>query len=382
MRTCRTVDLPAGAMKTVALDAMGGDHAPRVEVAGAIDAARTGRVRLLLVGDERALTRELGRHSGAGRLPVEVRHASEVITMHDHPSAAVRRKTDASMRVAVNLVRDGEADAVVSAGNSGAMMACGLFVLKRLPGVDRPAILTTFPTRSGQAALLDMGANVDCRPLHLVQFAVMGQCFARAVHGKARPTVGILSNGSEEHKGTELTREANAVLREHPSSEFDYLGYVEGKDVFSGRVDVVVCDGFTGNLVLKVTEAAAETLVGLLGEQIRSGILSRLFALGLLPVFRRVKARMDYAEQGGAPLLGINGVAIICHGGSNPRAIKNALLGAASHADYQLAGRIRTAVEGHAPLAASARNGGGDGREGREAGERPGARRDEAGAGT
>jgi glycerol-3-phosphate acyltransferase PlsX len=342
-------------MKTVALDAMGGDNAPEVEVAGALAAAKSGEVRVVLVGDERELTAELRRQGGASNLPVEVRHASQVITMQDHPSSAVRRKTDASMRVAFNLVKDREADAVVSAGNSGAMLACGLFVLKRLPGVDRPAILTTFPTRGGNAALLDMGANVDCKPLHLIQFAVMGACFARMVHTKPRPAVGVLSNGSEEHKGTDLTREASAALREHPSKEFEYLGYVEGRDIFSGRVDVVVCDGFSGNLVLKVTEGAAETLIGVLKREINAGLLSRLFALGLLPTFRRVKAFMDYAEQGGAPLLGVDGVAIICHGGSNAKAIKNALLGGARYANYGLSGAIHASLDEHGSLVASAR---------------------------
>jgi len=342
-------------IKTVALDAMGGDNAPGVEVVGALDAARTGEVRVILVGDAPRVEAELSRHGGAGGLPLEVRHASQVITMEDHPSKAVRRKTDASMRVANNLVRDGDADAVVSAGNSGAMMASGLFVLKRLKGVDRPAIVTTFPTRDGQAALLDMGANVDCRPLHLVQFAIMGATFARLVHGKQSPVVGVLSNGAEEHKGTDLTRDTHHLLREHPSEDFRYLGYVEGRDIFSGRVDVVVCDGFTGNLVLKVTEGAAETLVGFIKDAIRDSLLSRVFALGLVPAFRRVKARMDYAEQGGAPLLGVDGVSVICHGGSNVRAIRNALIGAARLADFDLSGAIRDAVHRHGDLVAAAK---------------------------
>jgi glycerol-3-phosphate acyltransferase PlsX len=328
--------------KTIALDAMGGDNAPHVEVEGAVAAARSGKVRVLLVGDGAVLERELARR-GAARLPIEVRHATQVITMHDQPSTAVRRKTDASMRVAMALVQSGEADAVVSAGNSGAMMACGLFLLKRLEGVDRPGILTTFPTRTGLAALLDMGANVECRPLNLVQFAVMGAAFSRLVHGKGRPRLGVLSNGAEEHKGTDLTRETHQLLRDHPAN-FDYLGYVEGRDIFSGKVDVVVCDGFSGNLVLKVTEGVAETLASFVKEAIRGSLFSRLFALGLLPAFRRVRARMDYAEQGGAPLLGVNGIVIICHGGSNTKAIKNALLGAARLSDSGLTGAIREAI--------------------------------------
>jgi phosphate acyltransferase len=340
-------------MKTIALDAMGGDNAPVVEVEGAIAAARAASVRVVLVGHERRLRAEL-RQRGAGSLPIEVHPASQVITMHDAPSAAVRRKKDASMRVAANLLRDGEVDAVVSAGNSGAMMACGLFVLKRQPGVDRPAILTTFPTTSGQAALLDMGANVECRPINLVQFAVMGAAFASTMHDKKHPRVGLLSNGAEEHKGTQLTRETHRLLEQGPT-HFDYRGYVEGRDIFSGAVDVIVCDGFSGNLVLKVTEGVAETLASFLKQSIRQSIISKLAALALLPAFNRVKARMDYAEQGGAPLLGVDGVSIICHGGSNSKAIKNAIIGAGRFVDRGLPQVITRSVEAHEELIAAAK---------------------------
>lgn len=341
-------------MKTVAVDAMGGDNAPQVEVEGAVEAARSGQVRVVLVGDETRLRGELQRLGARNLLGLSVRHATEVITMHDPPSAAVRRKKDSSMRVAVERVRDGAADAVVSAGNSGAMMACSLFVLKRLPGVDRPAILTTFPTRTGNAALLDMGANVECRPLHLVQFAVMGATFARQVHNKRRPRVGLLSNGAEDHKGTELTRETHRLLRGGPA-EFEYVGYVEGRDVFSGRVDVVVCDGFSGNLVLKVTEGVAETLASFLRDAINASLLGRAAAVALLPTFKRVKRRMDYAEQGGAPLLGVCGSCIICHGGSNAKAIKNAILGAGRSAADDLAGAIGASMDSHAELVDASR---------------------------
>jgi phosphate acyltransferase len=357
--------LRSGLLKTIALDAMGGDHAPQVEVEGAVEAARAGGVRVLLVGDQKALTAELERRGvKQGDLPLEIRHASQVITMHDAPSQVVRRKTDSSMRVAVELCKSDQADAVVSAGNSGAMLACGLFALKRLPGVDRPAILTTFPTRRGTAALLDMGANVDCKPVHLTQFAVLGATFARVMHGKARPRVGLLCNGSEEHKGTELTRQTHQVLqsgvgrRDAPKAGapgFDYLGYVEGRDIFSGDVDVVVCDGFTGNVVLKVTEGVAETLVAFLKEAIGASLVSKVLALGLVPAFRRMKARMDYAEQGGAPLLGVQGTAIICHGGSNARAIRNAILGAGRFVDSDLCGALARAIEDHRTLSEAAR---------------------------
>ncbi len=341
-------------MQTIALDAMGGDNAPRVEVAGAIDAVKTGKVRVVLVGDQPSIEAELRRQGAHSLKTIEVHHTSQVITMHDPPSTAVRRKKDASMVVAFKLIKDGQADAVVSAGNSGAMMASALFILKRLRGIDRPAILTTFPTRKDAAVLLDMGANVECRPLNLVQFAIMGASFAQLRLQKMRPKVGLLSNGSEEHKGTALTRETHALLSKY-KVEFDYLGYVEGRDIFSGNVDVVVCDGFTGNLVLKVTEGAAETLVAFFKQSIKRSLLSRLIALGLYPSFKQVKDRMDYAEYGGAPLLGVNGVCIICHGGSNEKAIKNALLGAGQYTRSDLAGAINQAIDGHQPIITAAK---------------------------
>lgn len=337
-------------MKTVALDAMGGDNAPMVEVEGAIAAVRSAPIRVILVGDKDRIEAELRRRGAAGERAIEVHHTSQVITMHDPPSAAVRRKKDSSMRVAVNLQKEGKADAVVSAGNSGAMMACGLFVLKRLRGVDRPAILTTFPTLRGQAALLDMGANVECRPLNLVQFAVMGASFARVVHHKALPRVGVLSNGAEEHKGTSLTRETHRILDSRPSPALEYIGYIEGRDIFTGKVDVVVCDGFTGNMVLKVTEGAAETLAQFLKESIERSLLFKLAAFALVPAFARVKARMDYAEQGGAPLLGVDGICIICHGGSNSKAIKNALLSAGRLVDREIPAFLSRAISEHEEL--------------------------------
>jgi phosphate acyltransferase len=365
-------------MKTVALDAMGGDHAPLVEIEGAVDAARTGEVRVILVGDRAPLEKLLARRDRTRGLPIEIRHASQVITMHDHPSVAVRRRADSSMRVAAGLVRSGDADAVVSAGNSGALLACGLLVLGRVKGVDRPAISTTFPTiasSEGRVVILDVGANVECRPLHLVQFAVMGAAFARGMHGKARPRVGLLANGVEEHKGTDLTREANRLLREGcgAAGRIDYVGYVEGRDLCGGGVDVVVCDGFTGNLLLKVTEGVGETLAAFLAEAIRRSWASRLLALGLLPAFRSVRRRMDYAEQGGAPLLGVKGVAIVCHGGSNRVAIKNAILQAARLVDARLGVAVEEELSAHRALVEAARGHGGVEPEKRAAGRGEGA---------
>jgi glycerol-3-phosphate acyltransferase PlsX len=278
-----------------------------------------------------------------------VRHAPDVITMHDPPSMAVKQKKQSSMRVCFDLVKAGEADAVVSAGNSGAMMACGLFVLGRLPGVERPAIVTTFPTSAGECALLDMGANIDPKPAVLAQFAVLGSVYARLLHGKARPKVGLLSNGSEDHKGTPLTRDAHQLLvRAEPpdGGSFQYVGYVEGRDIFRGEVDVVVTDGFTGNVVLKSVEGAAEVFYDMVREEVsRSGPLAKLGAALIQSALRRLQRRTDYAEHGGAPLLGVDGVVIIGHGRSNARAIQSALRVAANAVEKGVVDAIEKGLE-------------------------------------
>jgi glycerol-3-phosphate acyltransferase PlsX len=286
---------------------------------------------------------------------VRVHHAPEVITMHDAPAVAVRQKKRSSMRACFDLVKAGEVDALVSAGNSGAMMACGLFVLGRSPGVERPAIITTFPTMKGQCALLDMGANVDPRPQVLAQFAVLGSVYARLHHGKRRPNVGLLSNGAEEHKGTALTRETHALLERARADgagvEFDYVGYVEGRDIFHGDVDVIVTDGFTGNVLLKGLESLAEAVFHMVAAEVRRGsLLEKLGALLMRPALRRFRRKTDYAETGGAPLLGVEGVALICHGGSDARAIKNAILAARRFAELDLARQLRQAVGSHGLL--------------------------------
>jgi len=269
--------------------------------------------------------------------------------MHDAPSMAVKQKKKSSMRVCFDLVKAGEADAVVSAGNSGAMMACGMLVLGRLPGVERPAIVTTFPTRVGECALLDMGANVDPKPAVLAQFGVLGAVYARLLHGKTRPKVGLLSNGSEEHKGTPLTREAHQILARAESAghaDFSYLGYVEGRDIFKGEVDVVVTDGFTGNVVLKCVEGAAETMLGMVREEVsHSGVLAKIGAALMTGALRRLRKRTDYAEHGGAPLLGVDGVALICHGGSTATALTNAVYVADRFAQLGLGKELAAAVE-------------------------------------
>ena len=361
-------------MPRIAVDAMGADGAPRVEVEGVISAVRSEQTFVILVGDERRLRHELEEQGAAGHANIEVRHAPEVITMDDPPSMAVKQKKKSSMRICFDLVKAGEADAAVSAGNSGAMMACGLFVLGRLPGVERPAIVTTFPTKLGECALLDMGANVDPKPAVMAQWAVLGAVYARLLHGKARPRVGLLSNGSEEHKGTQLTRGTHQLLaRSHnlnrPTApmawqsgdvpgpagdiegDFQYVGCIEGRDVFRGEIDVVVTDGFTGNVVLKSVEGAAEVIMSMVREEIeRAGPLARLGAALMLKPLRRLKRRTDYAEYGGAPLLGVNGVALICHGGSNARAIKNAIRVAGDFARSRLGDESTAAVARNAFL--------------------------------
>lgn len=305
----------------IAVDAMGGDNAPVVEVEGAVAAAREFGIHVTLVGDTVKVRQELAKHDCKG-LDIIVQHAGEVVGMHDSASDAVRKKKDSSIRVAFELVKLGDADAVVSAGNSGATMAAGMFVLKRLKGIDRPAIAQLFPTLRGKTLVLDIGGNVDCKPLHLVQFAIMGEVYARHVMGLENPRIGLLSNGEEESKGNELTRETHSILKEIPLL---YTGYVEGRDIFNGTVDVVVCDGFVGNVVLKLSEGLAEAVGKMLRDEIQKSFLSKLGYLLCRKAFNNFKKKVDYAEYGGAPLLGIDGVGMICHGGSSTKAIKNAV---------------------------------------------------------
>jgi glycerol-3-phosphate acyltransferase PlsX len=335
---------------------MGADAAPRVEVEGVAAAVSETNLEVVLVGDEprvRAQLDALGAIPGRDR--IEVRHAPEVIGMNDPPSIAVKQKKQSSMRICFDLAKTGEVDAVVSAGNSGAMMACGLFVLGRLTGVERPAILTTFPTRSGQCAMLDMGANVDPRPTVLAQFAVLGSVFARLSHKKGRPKVGLLSNGSEEWKGTALTRGAHQLLSRaltgEARAEFDYQGYVEGRDIFRGELDVIVTDGFTGNVLLKGLEGLAEAVFQIVREEVTRGAwYEKLGGELMKPALRRFRRRTDYSETGGAPLVGVEGVALVCHGGSDAKAIKNAVLVARDFAQVELRQELTKAVAAHAFL--------------------------------
>jgi glycerol-3-phosphate acyltransferase PlsX len=305
----------------VAVDVMGGDSAPSHEIAGAVMAARQWQIPIVLVGQSVSVEIELAKHNTSG-LDIRIEQASEVVGMHDSASDAVRKKKDSSIRVAFELVKQGLADAVVSTGNSGATMAAGMFVLKRIPEIDRPAIATVVPNLKDQTLVLDVGGNVDCKPQHLVQFALMGSTYVSQMLGKSAPRVGLLSNGEEESKGNELTREANQILKR---TSLNYVGYTEGRDIYNGRIDVVICDGFVGNVVLKVSEGLAEAIGLMLRKELSSRFLSKVGYLLAKPALNAFRKKVDYAEYGGAPLLGIQGTAMICHGSSSPRAIKNAV---------------------------------------------------------
>jgi glycerol-3-phosphate acyltransferase PlsX len=345
------------ATRKIALDAFGGDHCPHVEVEAAVLAARAGH-EVILVGDRQKLLPQLaiaGITRFEGEEGISIHHASEVITMDDSPSKVVRSKPDASMPVCFDLVRRGVAAAVVSAGNSGAMLACGLFRFGRLKGIERPAIISSFPRVQGHCVLIDMGANVECKPIHLAQFAVMGAVFARTVHGVAHPRVGVLSNGSEEGKGTELTRAVHRVLSETSSPAFSFVGYVEGKDFFKDTVDVIVTDGFTGNVALKVMEGTASGLVQFFKQAVLATARTKLGALIMRPAFRALAERLDPDSYGGAPLLGVDGVAIICHGGAGPKAIAGGIRLAADYAARDLTPALRSAVADHKELFAAAK---------------------------
>ncbi len=310
-------------MITVALDAMGGDHAPRAEVEGAVLAAREyPDVRVILVGIEDKVRPELDRLRHRD-LPVEIVPATDVVTMTDSPSHAFRRKKDSSLHVAARLVRDGKADALVSAGNTGAAMTVARFVLGTLPSVDRPALAWAFPNiKDRVSVMLDVGANVDSKPLHIEQFAVMGEVYYRALWGVKRPRVALLSIGEEDMKGNDLTREAAALLKQ---SSLNFAGNVEGRDVFRGNVDVIVCDGFIGNIALKLSEGLVEHIGGMLKKAIKSSLTSQIGYALSKKAFDAFRKRTDYSEYGGAPLLGVRGVTIIGHGRSNANAVKNAV---------------------------------------------------------
>jgi glycerol-3-phosphate acyltransferase PlsX len=326
-------------MLTVALDAMGGDHAPKAEVEGAVLASRQLGVKVILVGQEDVVRQELSRYDDHGELPIEVVHASERVTMTD-PTQAVRTKRDSSLKVASRLVRDGRAAGLVSAGNTGAVMATAKIVQGVVPGVTRPALAGLFPTSKGPThpvIVLDVGANVDCSPRMLAQFAVMGEIYARIIVKRDRPRVGLLSIGEEEHKGNDLTRAAWPLLK---NLNLNFVGNVEGRDIYGGDVDVVVCDGFTGNVALKVSEGVADLVKHTLRESLEATISAKIgyvFSRTALNDFRK---RLDYSEYGGAPLLGVRGVCIISHGRANGKAIRNAIRVASEFSEGKVNQRI------------------------------------------
>jgi glycerol-3-phosphate acyltransferase PlsX len=304
---------------------MGGDNAPHVVVEGAVEAARELNIPIILVGDKDKIGVELDKYKDQRCVSsglITVRHASEVVGMHEAPLNAARRKKDSSIRGCFEAVKSGEAAAVVTAGNSGAALATAIFVLKRLKGVDRPAIAVRVPTMKRPAVLLDVGANVDCTPKQLVQFAIMGDVYARDVLNEEKPRIGLLSNAEEEGKGNELTRDSHELLKK---TSLNYMGHVEGRDIFYGDVDVVVADGFVGNVALKITEGVAEALIEMLRIEIKASFLAKIGYLLARGSFKKIMRKLDYAEYGGAPLLGIDGICIISHGSSSARAIMNAI---------------------------------------------------------
>jgi len=396
---------PSGG-SVIAVDAMGGDHAPAPEVAGAVAAVREAGLRVILCGDRDVLRAELARAGSGESERLAIRHASEVVGMHDHPGRAFRQKRDSSLRVAFDLVRAGEAHAVVSAGNSGAVLSHALFLLKRLPDVERPGIVTVFPrplsdaerealakrgprrgprplsdaerealakrgprrgprpvseaerSASGSAepvpmgtlVLCDMGATVEVKPTMLAQFGVLGAHYDRIVHGHTRPRVGLLSNGSEHIKGTELTRAAHEILRraaENPDAQFEYVGYVEGSELFRGDIDVVATDGFTGNVVLKVSEGVSQTVLRMVKAALTSTVRAKLGAALVKPALMALRQSIDYSEAGGAVLAGVDGLVVICHGRSDATAMKNAIKAADEDARAGLVDQLARAMKRH-----------------------------------
>jgi phosphate acyltransferase len=321
----------------IAVDAMGGDHAPLVNVDGAVAAAREFGIESLLVGRTSELE-PLLRDAGYRGSEIEIVEAPEVVAMDEPATTAIRKKRNSSIRVAANCVRDGRAQGLVSAGHTGAAMVSAKMVVGTIEGVDRPALATVLPNLTGHSLLLDVGANPDAKTPHFREFAVMGSIYAELVFGKRKPSIGLMSIGEEDSKGTDRTKEAFKVLKE---TGLNFIGNVEGRDVFNGTVDVIVTDGFTGNVILKVSEALAEMVENLLREEIKRTLQASVGFLLSKSAFRRFKQRLDYSEYGGAPLLGVKGCVIICHGRSSAKAVKNAIRFAAEFSRQNLAEKIQ-----------------------------------------
>ncbi|MCK4537161.1 MAG: phosphate acyltransferase PlsX [Candidatus Krumholzibacteria bacterium] len=327
----------------IALDAMGGDKAPEEIIDGAIEAvaAAAGRFDVVLVGQKKVIEDYMAERSFSYN-GIEIVDAPEVVGMSESPATAIRRKKNSSIAVATRLQRDGDVQAVVSAGNTGAVVASSLLFLGRIPGIDRPGIAIFFPTRNGGTILLDGGANSDCSPKNLQQFAIMGSLYAELFLHRENPRIGLLSIGEESSKGNELTRGAHELLKD---SNLNFVGNVEGRDIFAEMVDVVITDGFTGNVVLKFTESIIYYINSLIREGVEESAVAKLGALLMKPAFRRMKETLDYAEYGGVPLIGTDGVTIIGHGGSSAKAIKNAILTAERFIESGINERLRSRTE-------------------------------------
>lgn len=328
-------------MGAIAVDAMGGDRAPEAIVAGAADACALGLGPITLVGDPTRIDAALERH-GTRPGDLTIVESTDVIGMAEHPGRAARTKRHSSMHVGFDLVRQGQADAFVSAGNSGAMLAVGLLTLRRLPRCDRPAIATAMPTLAEPVVLLDLGANVECRASHLVQFALMGAAFAQCVLSRPRPSVGLLSNGTESTKGTETLRDAHRLLT---LTDLRYVGQIEGHALPRGEVDVIVCDGMIGNVALKLTEGLAAGMLDRIEAELKDDFLGRIGAVLARRVFSRLKAQLDWRQVGAAPLLGLNGLALVAHGATRPDAVVAAIRSARAYGELGLVDKIRAALE-------------------------------------
>jgi phosphate acyltransferase len=339
-----------GTGPVIGVDAMGGDLAPRVVIQGALEALRESGAMfdVALVGDESTIVEEADRLGVRSKLP-RIIHAAERVEMAESAASSVRRKRDSSISVSARLQKDHQTDALVSAGNTGAVVAAALFELGRIESIQRPAIATVLPTPQGNVVVLDVGATSDCKPLHLYQFALMGSIYARLVLHVERPRVGLLNIGEEAEKGSELYYEAHQLLKRSP---VHFVGNVEGRDIILGTADVVVCDGFVGNVLLKFAESVIPSISGMIKDEITRHPLSMMAGLLLKPAFRRLRRRLDYSEVGGAPLLGVDGTCIIAHGRSNVRAIKNAIRVAARCAEARVADSIRAELQRLAPEAA------------------------------
>jgi glycerol-3-phosphate acyltransferase PlsX len=319
--------------KIIAVDAMGGDFGPSVVVPGALDGARKYGAALMLVGDKTVIDSQISKLCVEG-IEYEIVHTSQVADMDEKPSDILRRKKDASIQVACRLVREGNANAVISAGNSGATVACGMFILGRIPGVERPTLASVLPTEIDPMVLLDVGANVDCRPHHLFQFGLMGDALARDQLGRSNPRIGLLSIGEEEGKGNIQVKEAYELLK--LANNINFIGNVEGRDIFTGKIDVVVCDGFVGNVALKLSEGITASMGRLLKRTLlSSGLIAKVGTLFARKAFKNFAQVVDYAEYGGAPVLGLKGIALVCHGASNTKAICNAVGMAARFVEKQ-----------------------------------------------